>query len=296
MRPILTILAIFWSSTVYSAVSNWESFEIRHNHILLPVEVNGVASKVMLDSGANVHGVSSKFIAEHGDNLTSGGRMNLEGVFGVETRRTFNNINLALWGSTFNLDNMVETNLPGDVAVLLGTGFFQQFIFQIDYPNRKLRLLTRDALDMKKLRNVKGKVKNNIVNVQVNLNGQKNLWLLLDTGASSGIVTRRLFAEQYGWLDDFDLAQGYGSGANRSALMESFTLPFIEVGPFVVEGVRMYVPAEGESITFGGAGAKATGSHIRNRKISGVLGYEVLKHFVLTVDFKKGHVHLEPPA
>ncbi len=280
---------------MYAAVSNWESFEIRHDHILLPIKVNGVETNALLDSGANVNVISSRFIETYGSDLSSTGRMKLKGAFGTETRRTYSNINLELWGASFKQDNMVAANMPRDISVVLGTRFFHQFLFQIDYPNSRLRILSRDAVDLRKLKNVPAKVIDRMVNVKVDLNGQKDLWLLLDTGSDSGITTRRMFAEQYGWLEQFELEPLKVMGANRVTDVQEFTLPYVELGPFVIEDVPTSVPAEGKSITFGRAGANATGSNIKNRKVSGILGYEVLKHFIMTIDFKKGHVHLETP-
>lgn len=295
MKFSLLFAALILSIPCQAAVSNWEPFEMRHGHITLPIKINGIESRLMLDTGANINSVSATFVAEHGGSLTSGGTMNVKGVYGTEKRRMYNNINLEMWGSTFNMDNMVALNMPGDIGLLLGTGFFEQFIVQIDYPNQKLRLLTRDSVDMRKLRNLKTKKISNMLSVKVNLNGEKNLWLLLDTGASFGVVTKRMFAEEYGWLEEFTSEELIGAGANRTQVMSSFQMPFIELGPFTIEAVPTAVPAEGQATTFGRPDATGTGSNIRGNKSSGIIGYEVLKHFVATIDYKRGYVHLEAP-
>ena len=34
----------------------------------------------------------------------------------------------------------------------------------------------------------------------------------------------------------------------------------------------------------------------RRQKAEGSLGYDVLKHFVVTINYKEGYVHIEPPS
>ena len=70
-------------------------------------------------------------------------------------------------------------------------------------------------------------------------------------------------------------------------------MPGMTFGPFELGNVNARTQAEGadfkmfERETF-------TGTHIpvSASAESGLLGYEVLKHFVITMDYKSGHVHI----
>lgn len=295
MKFGLCVWLLIWPMWGFAAVSNWEPFEMYREKITLPIKINGVPTRVMLDTGANINSVSARFIEALDEPLTASGWRPVQGMYGKEKRRTYNNINLELWGTSFNLDNLVALNLPVGIGMLLGSGFFDQFIVQIDYPQQQLRLLSRDSVEMRKLRNVKTRKISGMLSAKVNLNGQKDVWLQLDTGASQGIITRRLYAEEYGWLESLATVEGVSSGANRTQTMQRFALPYIELGPFTIESVPTAVPEEGKAITYGRAEASGTGSNIRNSRAQGVLGYEVLKHFIVTIDYRKGYVHLQAP-
>ena len=63
-----------------------------------------------------------------------------------------------LFGFDTELQDVADLNLGRpELQLILGAGFLRQFIVQFDYPNQRMRLLTRDMADMKKLSNVKSK-------------------------------------------------------------------------------------------------------------------------------------------
>ena len=84
-------------------------------------------------------------------------------------------------------------------------------------------------------------------------------------------------------------------GSNSSGRMQQFNLPTITFGAFDIADTIVWVPAEGETTALFEK-RSSTGSRIkRNRRNSqGLLGYDVLKHFVVTIDYKSGYVHIEP--
>jgi hypothetical protein len=84
------------------------------------------------------------------------------------------------------------------------------------------------------------------------------------------------------------------SGVNAIAITESFRIPEFKIGPFVLEDVLVSIPAEGQSANLQSQ-YSTSGSRIRGRKVQGLIGYDVLQHFLLTIDYKGGHVHLGLP-
>ncbi len=65
-------------------------------------------------------------------------------------------------------------------------GFFEKFIVQLDYPNKKMRLMTRDAIDIRKVENVRMESDkgSGFPIVWVRLNDEISDWLILDTGSN----------------------------------------------------------------------------------------------------------------
>jgi hypothetical protein len=84
-------------------------------------------------------------------------------------------------------------------------------------------------------------------------------------------------------------------GVNSTGLVEQFRLPSLKIGEFEIADALVSIPAEGEKLEMFRR-EKRTGSNLtRTRgKSKGLLGYDVLKHFVLTIDYRIGKIHLEP--
>ena len=73
--------------------------------------------------------------------------------------------------------------------LLIGGDFLAQFIFQFDYPNQRMRWLTRATLDLHALSNVPSRTDKQSTGVlaKVLLNDRQALWVTVDTGAKSGL-------------------------------------------------------------------------------------------------------------
>ena len=179
--------------------------------------------------------------------------------------------------------------------LILGSGIFRSGILQIDYPQSRLRFLDRKAIDLKKHANVHMKKASEslLPAVEVLLQGEKT-WLLFETGNSGGLVLKRSFALDRGLFDDtMDSEQFIAAGINTIATYERFTLDSVGVGPYELGGVMSAIPAEGQSANIGGRSYTATGTRLqRGLKTTGLLGYDVLKHFVITVDYDKDRMHI----
>ena len=74
----------------------------------------------------------------------------------------------------------------------------------------------------------------------------------------------------------------------EKGLQDSFTLSEMSFGPFVLENISISVPAEGQNENF-------STTYGYGKSIKGILGYDVLKHFVLTIDYKTGYMHVGLP-
>ncbi len=299
---VVAVLALFYGTLANAAsgVTPWVEMEIDNGLILIDTEVGGIKGRAMLDTGAEIHGINPAFLEKHDLKFKRGRKVKLSGVFGVEDRKSYTKVPVKMFGVEVNLRDPVEMNLGGadDIQLLIGAGFFNEFVVQFDYPNSRMRLYTRDAVDMKKFANIKSKKPSRIGSpmVKVNMNGQKDLWLTMDTGSNGGVLTERLVAEKAGWLEDYPGRAETHYGLNDSEEMWTFNVPEMTFGPFTLENAIVTVPSKGKKLAIFKK-QKSLGTMIAHgkSKSQGLLGYDVLKHFVVTVDYKTGKVHIGTP-
>ncbi|MFT6434934.1 MAG: hypothetical protein ACJAVI_002985 [Candidatus Azotimanducaceae bacterium] len=292
----LFIIALLVTSSAVAGVTQWLPFQIDNGHITIPVKVHGQAGRAMLDSGAGINGINSLFVIANEDKFTPGGKVEIEGVFGRAHRSTYNKVPVELYGVDVEIDNMVEMR-NFDSLVLLGRAFFQTMVMQIDYPNKRLRMIDHDSINLKKLKNIDMRInrKLGMPIVKTRLNDEKNIWVLLDTGSTGGLIIERFLAKSAGWLDKYQVEKGAVRGVAETNATDNFQLPEVQFGPFGIENVLTTVVADGEVMKPLSKATSVTGSHIRSKSVKGIVGYEVLKHFVLTVDYKHGRMHVGLP-
>jgi hypothetical protein len=163
-----------------------------------------------------------------------------------------------------------------------------------------MRVLSRKSIDLDDYDNVPMRRAERTTDaaIQVVFPGDKKLWLLLDTGATGPILLYRGVAEREGWLGAY--GRGHSAASDilgKVAELEMLVIPALRVGPFELGDVPVAVPSEGERL-FAGRERWArvqTGTHItRGARASGLLGYDVLRHFVVTIDYDRELIHLAP--
>ncbi len=297
MRFLLFITLILFNFHAHAAISNWVQFSQDRGHIKIPVIVEGIETQAILDTGAQVHGINSAFILKNKLDLVAAGKTRVKGVYGIEDKKTYNKVNVSLFGFETQIDGLVAAQLGFHTnGLLLGAGFFDKFIVQLDYPNSRMRLITRDSLDLGKVENIKMRAQRGTGRpvVRVKLSEERSAWLLLDTGSSGGIMIKRSVADNLGWLDSKGISTNLSRGVNSFATTQSLRIEEFTFGPFTLENVLVSFPAEGQIANLESQ-FSTTGTRIKSVKAEGLLGYDILKHFVLTIDYKLGHAHIGLP-
>ena len=291
-RASLLGLLLIASQTPLSAESNdgWIPFELKNGHISVPSRVGGLAGYSIIDTGASGVAINES-VAERLDLKVARNKIvNVTGVTGTQRRVVYKKVPAHLFGADLTFTNVTDMSLGrGNLQLLVGGPILQKFLFQFDYHNQKMRALPRDSVDLKSLSNIPSKRDSRgskLPVVQVSLNNQAKLWLNLDTGNGSGLLISREVAKKHGWLDEYNLTNGFIAGVNGMAQTESFVLPELTFGPFELEHVLVTVPAQGVKLP----------AVQRSRQLAeGLLGYDILKHFVVTIDYRKGHIHVGLP-
>lgn len=300
MRIITALVVLCVSAPVFAGASAWIPVEIDNGQIIIPITLSGKPARALLDTGAEGHAISESFLARHEGTYTKGKPLTVSGV--TTSRRTnwINDVDLGLFGVEFEIDDLMPM-LVDEIDFILGLPFFELFVVQIDYPSQRMRIVDRKSLNLKKFANVKMKRSGGSgrPQVQVNLNGEMNAWLMLDTGNNGGIYLQRSKAERLGWLAQYRITESTVTGVNDATTgTETFRLPALTIGPYEMENVEVFVPAEGEKTNLTGLDTVSwsTGSHLKkDKKTMGILGYDILQHFIVTIDFKRSLLNLDVP-
>ena len=290
-------LLMFWSAAVNAGVSEWIPFEVGSGHIRVPVTLNGEETWAILDSGARGNGISERFLSENEGGYKYGRQIIVTGVHGSRKVNMIDDIDVGIFGASFRIGQLMPVRARS-FDFIVGLPFFENYILQIDYPNQQLRIIDHETFDLKPHANVKMKRigGRGAPVVRVRLNDEFSPWLLLDTGATTGVYLKRGDAERFDWLERFPTADARAAGINKVIEIERLNLPMMRIGPFTLENVVVMVQADGEKTNVGRGLPMQTGSRLKQTDSDGILGYDVLRHFIVTIDFKRSLLHLAPPA
>lgn len=282
---------------VHAGATEWMDIRVVDGFLLVETEVAGIPGFSIIDTGAQLEAINAGFIEAQSLDLNRDRDLTVTGVYKKEKRRSYREIQATVFGSPVNFTRMVELDLgPPDLQLLLGANFVDSYVFQFDYVNERMRLITRDSVNLKEIRNVDAKMdrSSGSLLVRVGLAEDTRAWLQMDTGSNGGLLVSRKLASRLDWLDMYDRVEGESFGAIGSGEMEYFRVPVISVGPFELENVMVSVPASGESTKLFESTTE-TGTRFKSKgPSSGLLGYDILKHFVVTIDYDRGHVHFYP--
>ncbi|MEM7763593.1 MAG: pepsin/retropepsin-like aspartic protease family protein [Pseudomonadota bacterium] len=289
--------ATFVALPAHAGATPWIDIEVSNGMLVIPSEVGGVKGRSIIDTGASGSAINGRFVKARDLEFKDGRDIRIQGVAEVQERTTYRSVDAMLFETPLTFKNIVDLNLGApDLQLLIGADFLSGYVIQFDYPNERMRLISRDSIELKKLKNIKSKRsrESGSTLVQLKLNGKIKSWLTLDTGANGGLVISRQLAHRLDWVDQFDTELGRVGGVNSTAVMEHFRVPAVQIGPFEIANAAVSIPAENEDMAMFDR-SRASGSRLRERSASdGLLGYDILKHFIVTVDYGKGYVHLSP--
>lgn len=295
MFKSLFISLLLLSTPVNAAVSQWLDFKNRNGHIVIPIKIAGIESEAILDTGSQIHAINQAFFDKYQPKLIKGQKIRVEGVNSTELRQTYNDVSVDMFGAEVKYDDVALLNFgDSETAMIIGAGFFSSFIVQIDYPNQKMRIMTRDSIDLQSHQNIKFEAQKGsgrpLVRVKI---GKQPIWGLMDTGSTSGMVVTRTVATRIGMLD-LEAEKLMVAGVNSISTTEKTYAAGVKFGPFTLDDVQVLFPEDGETLNLESQ-HRVTGTRMRGRKVEAIIGFDVFKHFLLTIDYKGGHMHVALP-
>lgn len=305
MRAALLLLGLSIGHTAMAGATEWQDFLIENGLIVIAVEIEGQPGRAVLGSGNNANAINMDFVNRYPEPFQFGDDVAYGSPYHSVTMitRSIRKVRTDVLGVPMTLHGVVPLELDRelDLDLLLGWAMFDWAIVQIDYPGRRLRIVERKSLDLKALQNIPAKKDPGGLSLlaQVRFPGEKPLWLGLSNMVEQGLFVERKTAERRGWLDKYDVELL----ATDEGAVEQFVLPELTIGPYTLENIVVAVEASPQADNIGASEdgrntyARWTppGSLRLPTASRGMIGRDVLKHFLVTADYDKGRLHLQVP-
>ena len=297
---LLALLLLPMAGFTSAQTSEWMPIKIDNGKILVNTTVAGIDGYSVIDTGSNWSAINTRFLEKNRIDLNAAGETQVSGFFQTQKRRFYTDVAATLLGTPTRFAYLGEVTLSSDTTqLLIGGDLLKQYIFQFDSPNQRMRWLSRNSLNLRKISNVPSKVdkQSKSVIAKVNLNDEQDLWVTVDTGAASGLWIDRSLAAKKGWLKKHHATPARARGANAQGAIEQFRLPKVNIGEFETSNTLVSVAAAEQPNQLFERSTRPGSKMQRSKgKSRGLLGWDALKHFVLTIDYRIGKIHLEPSA
>lgn len=99
------------SAPVDAGVSKWVDIELRRGHVLLETAIEGIPGHSIIDSGAQMTAVNSRFVAASDLEFSTGDPVRITGAFGSEVRESYLFVPVQLFGINARFRDVVSLNL-----------------------------------------------------------------------------------------------------------------------------------------------------------------------------------------
>ncbi len=263
--------------------------EIDNNIVLMQVRVNGSRPlKFIFDTGASHSAIDSKVAAELGlkpkglaRGTATGGR--IQGTYAT-------GVTLSVPGAEVSDQTVFLTpfpEVPGfEFDGVIGYGFINQFVIEIDYLNKVMNLYDRQTYAYKgsgkeiPLAFDGGNIPSVLTGIVVEGRRPIEARLEVDTGADGTVVMNGSFVKKQQLLAAMPKAvkdRGRGLGGTESRLLGQ--VKAVQLGEFVMKDPPVILLLDTELESKGG---------------DGVIGGEIFRRFKIVIDYSRKRMILEP--
>jgi len=269
----------------------WLAFAPDQNRPAFEVTINGEPTLALIDSGISANAISTELAARAGVQA-SRRSLQLRDINDGKPVSMSESFVLGIGEADVPIDEAVMMPTGKEIGMVLGRPLLNLFIVQIDYPNQRLRLLPRGAAEFEgNLKMRRGRHHQPMA--EARLDGER-IWMNFDTANSGYCEINHRAVEKRGWNSRrVDLSQ-----AGEFALRDDHgALQFekLELGPYTINTlIAAWVPTGqvSEQIRHQHYGA---GRAVEKSGADGILGYDVLRNFVVTLNMVEDEVHLFAP-
>ena len=261
------------------AVAAAEPLELFNERLFIPATVNGERTLALLDSGAEMTVLDDDFarrlgLATEGSAVGRGtGAQTVEATFAEHLRVEAAGVSLEQRAAVIDLGEVSQRLVGRDVELILGRDIFDNARLRIDIEGGTIETAAEPGPGAVRLpvTNRRG-----VPTVPVTVEGQEPVQADFDLGNGSGVIVGRAYAERAG-LAAPERIVGRRSGGGIGGAVERDR---IVLRSLVVAGREFRdVPADID--------ASADGADLN-------IGTSILRHFIVTTDFARESVWLEP--
>ena len=298
-RLFLAVSLVIWSSNSLAAADeNCRPFEVNNGRISIPVNIAGTETRAIINSGLQTLGVSTALAELLGleviepEPVSAQRARYLPQLTQLGQLSRVENVPVSVFGQDVQMDQLYvfDQDLPvANLSVMM----FQDVVIQMDYPQSRMCVLPPTSINLEDVANIS--MRTTLLGapaIEVIINGREYVWLDFQIGYPGGVSIDFETAEDLGFLEESPADSG-GSGT-APAIAQSLAF-----GPYELGGINADYPTE--------EGPRVRRSRLedgllranrrRNRSVQthGELGYEIMQHFVITVDFNESRMHIFAP-
>lgn len=284
----LALAPTFIATPARAEIGAWVPLQIRGDGLATSALVDGQTATALLSLSAVEIAVSEQFIDSRGLHARYTRATEKIVAMGGETveRPVLHKLKLQMGGERFTL--MYVPVLPADMMagadLRPGGDWLRTGVVQVDFPNGRWRYIARRLAGLSHYRNldVRRVEPGDRLLVAIDLADGERMWMEFGSVRDGELLIRPEIAARRGWVRESGAeAAGRTTGGSRTR----FRIPALQIGPFALEDV----PAVTD------AGANRDIDDGDARASDGVIGYELLRHFLLTLDFSGGLAHIDAP-
>lgn len=214
----------------------WIPFELFSDKIFFSIRVNERETPALLDSGASSTILDRTFAIERGMELREGGV--IRGVGGTQPVSSTSGVTIEV-GPSVTLSNMspdavdlssVARGLGRPVPVILGRELFNNYVVDIDFPNRRIAFRDKAGFTPPAGATRLPVLKQGpLYSVPISIEGGPEGQALLDLGNSNPLLISRPYAEAHGILSGRRTSSGVAGGVGGMLTIRTMTMSSVQV-------------------------------------------------------------------
>lgn len=270
MKNIITaIVALFLLCFSLNAkTTQWTTFDLKDGLIIFKVKIKDQEVKAMLRTGAQrsiIDKEVAKKITLRSRNKTAH-KVYIE-YEGIKTKLSPLRI--------FDFENKDKTRFD----MILGADYLKKMeSVNIDYRNKKISFGNLDLKNKKKYE-IPLHVSSKKIYTKALANKHKKIRLIIDTGNSSSIFLKYKTAKKLG-LRKNEKLKTKGTGIAKEFFAYGGKLKSLKIGDLKLKDVNVHFPDKVKDFKF------------NKSSYDGLLGYEILKDYAVTINMKKKVMYL----
>jgi predicted aspartyl protease len=273
-----------------TTVSAWQSIELHlERWIYLRGSMNGVATDILLDSGAGMTVLDRAFAESAG--LRAEGAVAARGTGGVTEAGMVEGVTLQigdliigpLTAAVIDLADVAQ-RIGRPMPVILGKEVFHAMVVDVDYPGARIRFLDPAKFRYEgpghRLDLIAGEEGHK--SLLLSMEGGEPVVVGLDTGQGNALSVFGHYAQERGFLTRRLLSESKGGGVGGTTISKTATLTSVTLAGFELKDVPVTIHQENVKGAFD------------TKRQAGNLGAGLLNRFRVLFDYEHDALWLEP--